>query len=191
MQRQATALKNALIPWDPLSDIGQVEGINPIISEGEARAFLIFKLSGHWLACDVAQVREILAEQTVTPLPKTPSEIEGMIDVRGSGIAVVDLARHLGFPPAGRGTVTRIIVFEANTDKGSPIPIGVRTDEVRDVLVLGAGEIEMAPQTLGSWDRRAVMGVARIDNKIVIVMDMRAVFENASPSIDADLFDFV
>lgn len=189
MQTQTPSRGKTAETWNPLADLEGHDLEEGPDADEDGRAFLIFMLGGQWLATDVAQVREILDDQPVTPLPKAPPDVEGMIDVRDSGVAIVDLTRYLGVQPMTSDQPRRIIVFEASRDSGPPLPIGVRTEAVRDVRQIRTAEIEDAPDALESWDNTAIEGVTRIDGGIVVVVDLQTVFGNR-PTTASDMFDF-
>lgn len=71
-----------------------------------------FEVGGRVYAIDVAQLREVVRWQPVTPLPNAPKLIEGVIDLRGAVVPVVDLGRALGQPPVRPGLRARIAITE-------------------------------------------------------------------------------
>jgi purine-binding chemotaxis protein CheW len=176
-------------PWMPDSffenqNTGEENGVRE-----EPRAFVIFQLGGQWLAVNVTQVREILDNMTVTPLPRAPHDVEGMIDVRGSGVCVIDLSSHLGLRGVIDKAAERIVVFEFARNGKSPLPIGVRTETVRDVTQISESDIERAPQAMQDWDHTLIEGIARIDDLIVVLVDLEAVL-SGSPGANRDIYDF-
>lgn len=73
-----------------------------------------FQVGGRIYALDVTQLREVLRWQTVTPLPGAPGLIEGVIDMRGAIVPVLDLGRVLGAEPIRSGVRARIVVAEVD-----------------------------------------------------------------------------
>ncbi|PWJ10187.1 chemotaxis protein CheW [Jannaschia seohaensis] len=174
--------------WNPLEILdtdldAPEEGV-----DDTTQAYLIFQLHGQWLAASVAQVREILDDQPLTPLPNAPHDVEGMIDVRSKGVAVVDLAHHLGIRSQGRSEPERIVVFEFERGDRPPLAIGVRTETVRDVRQIGEAEIEPTPEALGRWDQTMIQGVTRVDDRIVVLVDPSSLVRR--PDAADDAFDF-
>lgn len=165
--------------------------------EGEApddvRTFVTLELAGQWLAVDVAHVREILDWQEITPLPQAPSGIEGMIDVRGVAIAVVDLAAKLGMPPTDVTPDTRFLVFDLATaaeDGGETRrAIAVKADKVLEVSPIPDTEMEPAPEAGDGWNRVQIEGVTRSGDHLVVLVDIAAVFGVDAAHRD-DIFDF-
>lgn len=136
----------------------------------EPAAHLVFELSGQIFAVDVASVREILDLQPVATLPNAPADLVGMIDVRGQGVAVIDLAGRLGLAGGGRDEA-RILVFEFGA---RATPIAAVADRVLAVAEIAPGEIEPAPRATGGWDAAALRGVTRMDGRIVMILELPA-----------------
>lgn len=147
-------------------------------------AFLTFSIGRQCFAVSVAPVREILDEQPFTPLPDSSSEVVGLIDARGEGVAVYDISHRLGvMPELERGR--RIILMER---KGNDTrPIGIIADSVLSVVELTQDEIEAPPGGRKEGGGSAlVKGVARIAGGLVLVLDHRHVIGEEAD----DLFDF-
>lgn len=124
-------------------------------------------------AMDVAQVREIVRCQEITPLPKAPDLIEGVIDLRGAVIPVIDLGRVLGGDPVELGPRSRVVVLEIDG-----LVLGVLVEAAIDVLSLDAGRLEDPPAlaTQAGYDAmRAV--VRRPDRTPVMVLSLEHVLE--------------
>lgn len=96
-----------------------------------------FEVAGRTYALDVAQLREVLRWQTITPLPGAPSLIEGVIDMRGAIVPVLDLGRLLGGEAIRVGSRARIVVAELD---GLVVGLGVEA---------AVGVIDVATETLG------------------------------------------
>jgi purine-binding chemotaxis protein CheW len=99
-----------------------------------------FEVHGQEYAVDVTQIREIVRAQELTPLPKAPVLIEGVVDLRGSVIPVVDLGRALGGDPVEPGPSARIVLIE-----GDGLVFGLRVGSATEVLGADAGGLEAPP----------------------------------------------
>ena len=139
----------------------------------EAEACLTFEIAGQVFAVAVSRVREILDTQPIAVLPNAPTELLGMIDVRGRGVAVVDIHARLGFRRADEET-GRILVFEIGERRA---PVAALADRVIAVVEIGAADIEPAPASLTCWSPDALRGVTRIDGKIVMILRLDALFQ--------------
>ena len=99
-----------------------------------------FEVKGQTYAVEVARVGEIVRMMEITPLPHAPSLIEGVIDLRGVVIPVIDLARLLGRGRGDRGSQARIVVLGARG-----LTLGLLVDAATDVLTFPRGRAERIP----------------------------------------------
>src|SRR3982074_3688186 len=79
---------------------------------GEERQLVVFQLGAELYGVEIARVHEIIRLQTVTRVPRAPSFVEGVINLRGKVIPVVDLRRRFGLPTAETTRATRTVVVE-------------------------------------------------------------------------------
>jgi len=150
----------------------------------EPQTYVTFELSGQVFAVSVAHVREILDLQPIARLPNAPSDLLGMIDVRGEGIAVIDLAARLGLMGGMEVEEGRIVVFEFGAD-GS-IAVGVIADRVLSVVEIHDSDIETAPSALTRWDASVLRGVSRVAGRLTLLLALDELFGKDAQ----DPFDF-
>jgi purine-binding chemotaxis protein CheW len=123
---------------------------------------------------DVLQIREIVRSMAITPLPKAPSLIEGVIEMRSNVIPVVDLARALGGAPTPENEDVRIAILEIDD-----MVLGLRVASAVDVLQVGPSAIEEPPAlaTHSGYDVvRAV--VRRTGEPPVMVLSLEHLLES-------------
>ena len=144
-----------------------------------ATTFVLFELSGQKFGVDVGHVREILDNQTITPMPNAAPGCIGVVDTRGQSIPVIDLARRFEMAPAEVTEETRIVIFELAGAAGT-LAIGVRSDRVLSVLALEAAEIEPAPASaFAGLDSAAVAGLVRRDGVLVTLLRVERLLGHA------------
>jgi purine-binding chemotaxis protein CheW len=124
--------------------------------EGGTVNLACFEVAGRLYALDVAQVREIVRWQPATPLPRAPALIDGVIDLRGSVIPVVDLGRALADEPIQSGRSSRIAVLESDG-----LVLGLGVDAAVDVLSVDASAMEDPPALTAHAGYDAVRAVVR------------------------------
>lgn len=133
-----------------------------------------FEVRGRAYALDVAQLREVVRWQPVTPLPMSPALIEGVIDLRGSVVPVVDLGRALGLGPVEPGPRARIAVAELDG-----LVMGLAVDAALDVTPVDVERMEdppaLAVQT-GYEVSRAV--VRRPEGEPILVLSLEQLLES-------------
>lgn len=131
---------------------------------------VVFSLGREEFAVEVTQVREIMRMEEITRMPKSPHFVEGIINLRGQIIAVVELAKRLNLEAGERGGDTRIIVVEAED-----IKVGMIVDSVSEVLRIGADTVEPSPTLAADVSAAYLRGVVKLDNRLIILLDLTKV----------------
>jgi purine-binding chemotaxis protein CheW len=115
-----------------------------------------FEVRGQLFGIDVQQIREIVRSQVVTPLPQAPGLIEGVIDLRGAIVPVVDLGRALCGQPIEDGRRARIAIVEVEG-----LVFGLRVDAAADVMAVSAADVDAPPPLVAQAGYDAVRAVVR------------------------------
>ncbi len=132
---------------------------------------VVFSLGTQVLALPVGQVREVLRFSPITPLPKAPAFVEGVLHLRGRVLPVADLRRRLDLPATERNDHTRIVVLRKR------IPLGLIVDAVQEVLTVPAEAIQQLPAQGGGVLRNEyVAGVARTGERLIVLLNVAALF---------------
>lgn len=154
-----------------------------------ARTFVTFDLAGQTLGADVHFVREILDRTRITQLPNASHDVEGIIDIRGESIPIINMGAQLGMPRYEDGEETRIIVFEVDCD-GVSRPVGVLADRVRDVTQIDPADIAPPPTVVGAhWRGEMLFGLARRDGVLILLLDLDTIL--VGPASNAALDSLV
>jgi purine-binding chemotaxis protein CheW len=133
--------------------------------------YLTFVIAGEEYAVDILRVREILAFDFFTKIPRAPAFIRGVMNVRGSVIPVIDLAVKLGLPPAAVTKRTCLIVLDVQLRQESSV-IGFLVDSVNEVVDLGAADIEDVPSFGTRLAGELLRGIGRVASRFVLVLDL-------------------
>lgn len=154
------------------SQEAQVAG-QPVPGElaGVSSQYLTFMLDGEEYGVEILGVQEIKGWEKCTEIPNTPDYVLGVINLRGSVIPVIDLRRRFGMQPREFGKLTVVIVVSLETQDGSKI-MGFVVDAVSDVYNIGADQVRPAPELDSSVDTRFVKGLATVDEKMIILLDL-------------------
>lgn len=127
---------------------------------------VVFALGDELYGVRIGVVREIITWQQVTRVPHTPDYVEGVINLRGRVIPVVDLRCRLGLARGDRDRRTRIVVVEGEGDI-----VGMVVDAVSEVLTVSSDRIEPpSPYTHINVDY--VRGIAKLDDRLIILLDL-------------------
>jgi len=136
----------------------------------EEMQLVVFSLGREEFAVEVTQVREIMRMEEITRMPKSPHFVEGIINLRGQIIAVVELAKRLNLEAGERSGDTRIIVVEAED-----IKVGMIVDSVSEVLRVESEAVEASPTLATDVSSAFLRGVVKKDNRLIILLDLTKV----------------
>lgn len=135
------------------------------------RQLVLFDLGGEVYGVDIASVHEIIRMQPITKVPKAPFFVEGVINLRGKVIPVVDMRRRFGLESVDHTKDSRIVVVDVHS-----VTIGIIVDAVTEVLRIPADSVELPSDTItGNTDSDYLMGMAKLENKMVILLDLNRV----------------
>ena len=135
----------------------------------EAVQLVNFRLREEEFGVDIGSVREITKVGDITHIPEAPAFIQGVTNLRGQIIAVIDLAKQFGFAsPEQLSDSSRIVVTEVDGQT-----IGMLVDEVPGVLNLPGENIEATPELIQTKIKKDyIKGVGKIDNKLIVILDL-------------------
>lgn len=141
--------------------------------EGMERQIVIFNLGKEEFGVNINEVREIIRMEQITKIPNTQDHIEGVINLRGGIIVVIDLAMKLGLPDKEVDKNTRIIVIEVNKNT-----VGMVVDSATEVLRLSKDQIEPAPAVITEKIHSDyIEGVGILDERLLILLDLAKVLQ--------------
>ena len=126
----------------------------PVDEQASTVQVLEFRLGSERYAVDAASVREVNVLKEITPVPRTPDFILGVIAVRGRICSVVDLGRIFGLPASEQGPETRAIVMASRT-----MEFAVRADEVIGMREIATAELQSSLPTLTGARQKYLRGV--------------------------------
>lgn len=129
--------------------------------------FLTFRLHGQDYGIGILKIQEIKGWDKVTPIPNSPAYVKGVLNLRGVIVPVIDLRLRFGMPEAERDVFTVIIVANVNGRLA-----GIVVDAVSDVINVGAGHLCEAPEYEGQENREFIKGLAQVDGKLLVLLDV-------------------
>jgi purine-binding chemotaxis protein CheW len=140
-------------------------------SGGSQLQLVTFGLGSEEFAVDILAVQEINRMMTLTRVPQSPVEVEGVINLRGKIIPVVDLRKRFGMAASERSDQSRIIVVEVHGRV-----IGFIVDRVSEVLRISSRIVEPAPSMVCSVDSDFIAGVGKLEDRLLILLDLSKLF---------------
>lgn len=141
----------------------------------EATQYLTFKLGDEDFAVDVSKVREILELIKITKVPRTPDFMNGVINLRGSVVPVVDLRLSLQMERVESTSDTCIIVMEVAMN-GETVVLGALADSVQEVLDMDPSDIEPPPRIGTKLRAEFIKGMGKHNDRFIIILNIDRVF---------------
>jgi len=142
---------------------------------GNERLFCSFYLGEHLFGSDVEAVQEVIRHQEVTRLPLGAPAVCGVINLRGRIVPAVDLRRCLGMGPAPGGCVPANIVVRA----AGAAAVSFLVDQIGDVVEPPTEAFERSPETLRGVARELILGVYKLQDRLLLVLDIGRVLRAA------------
>ncbi len=147
------------------------EGRTEQIGRERKDKYLTFSLMEEEYGIGIRKIKEIIGMLPVTPIPRTPEFLKGVVNLRGKVIPVVDLRARFQMPRAEYTDRTCIIITEIRSPAGM-IMIGAAVDSVSEVLSIRAADIESSPASDTGGDAAFILGIARTGGGIKILLDI-------------------
>lgn len=126
-----------------------------------------FSIGEEEFGVNILKVKEINRTMEITKVPRAPVFVEGVINLRGNVIPIIDLRRRFGLMPKPEDKDTRIIVIEL-----SGIIVGFVVDAVSEVLRIPAGTVEPPPPVVAGVESDYISGVGKLKDRLLIMLDL-------------------
>jgi purine-binding chemotaxis protein CheW len=143
-----------------------------IATDAQTRQLVVFTLGAEEYGVPITLVQEIIRYSAPRPIPGSPMHVEGVINLRGRIIPVVDLRSRLGAvgqPP----DEAKIVIVEL-----SDATVGIVVDEVKEVLSVSADQCEAPPE--GAGDADYLDAVAKLEGRLLVILEMERLFAERS-----------
>lgn len=143
--------------------------------------FVGFRLDRSNYAVAIKKVQEIILLPAITRLPQSPAEIEGLINLRGTVLPVVNLRTRFGLPPQAFDEQTRVIVVNVGSRT-----VGFVVDSVSQVMRVGENQLQSPPPGVSSVVSSAIAGLFREGDSLVIALDVDRLLDDLDAEPDGD-----
>src|SRR5687767_4509396 len=138
-------------------------------------SYLTFKLDNELFAITVSKVLEILEIQPITKVPKSPSFMKGVINLRGNILPVIDTRIKFSIPETSHTIDTCIVVLSIDTDK-EPLLVGAVVDSVQKVIDIPEQAIQPSANLGAFYREDFISGVAKVDDTFIMILEADKVF---------------
>jgi purine-binding chemotaxis protein CheW len=174
-EKAATAVASSNVPA-----ISQQIDNSPVpvaIKSAKAGKYITFTLANEDYGLYILSVKEIIGMMRVTKVPKTPDFVRGVINLRGKIHPVIDLRKRFNLEMKEDDERTPIIIVEVR--QGSSVQfIGIVVDTVSEVINVEKGDIEKTPAFGKMMDTSFILGLAKINNRVVTLLDIDQILSN-------------
>lgn len=145
----------------------------------DASQFVEFEVDAKRYAIRIEKIREIVILKDITQMPQVPAYVDGVSNLRGDIIPIINLRGLFGIARKPVDDETRTIVVNVGTRT-----VGCTVDTVTQVLRIREGDIQPAPETITSDDAIGIAGFAKVDDRLVIILNVDELlnFEKLHPA---------
>jgi purine-binding chemotaxis protein CheW len=134
----------------------------------EERQILVFSVANEELGLDISFVREVLRPQEIFPLPKTPHFIEGVINLRGHIVALIDLRKRLHTKQINDDPNKRIIVCRVNK-----FIVGLTVNSLKEIITLSKEDVKPTPEVVSmQMETEVISGLAKMGKRIIPILNL-------------------
>ena len=128
---------------------------------------VVFDLGAESYGVEIGRVQEIIRMTSITRLPRAPEFVEGVINLRGRVIPVIDLRKRFGLPGEDEAKGSRIVVMDVADQT-----LGMVVDGVSEVLRISAKEVEPPSPVVTTIDSDYLRGIAKLEGRLIILLDL-------------------
>jgi len=143
--------------------------------------YLTFVVENEHYSVPVLQVREIMRLCPITPVPRMPAFILGVMNLRGKIVPVIDLRERFGLPKADVSDRACVVVVQYNSLDGGQPWMGMVVDAVEDVTHLTLADLEAPPDFGGDLDTRFITGMAKSKDSVKTLLDLDRLLHLTGP----------
>ena len=144
---------------------------------GEVIQVVPFHLGSEEYGVDISQVQEIIRMVEITHVPRAPHFMEGVINLRGQLIPIIDLRTRFAMGRAEHTKSTRIVVTEIGSKR-----VGIVVDSVSEVLNIPMEQVEDAPDMIAGVGTEYIQGVGKVNDRLIILLDLTMVISGEEKS---------
>ncbi len=150
--------------------------------DDELLQLVTFSIGEEEFGVDILKVQEIIRTMEITKVPRAPEFVEGVINLRGKVIPIIDLRRRFSMTARSHDSNTRIIVIEITR-----MIVGFVVDAVSEVLRIPVDTVEAAPPVVAGLDSDYISGVGKLHDRLLILLDLDRLLSADDMEMLADL----
>lgn len=156
-------MENALVPHS--------ENAKTTAKRSDILQLVTFNLGEEQFAVDILKVQEINRMTAITKIPGSPYEVEGIVNLRGKVIPIVNLRKKIGLPAKENDEHSRIIIMDIQGTN-----MGLIVDAVDEVLRIPASIVESSPTVSMGISSGLIKGIAKLEDRLIVLIDLQSLF---------------
>ena len=133
----------------------------------QERQLVIFSLYGEEFGLEITKVREIVKPREITRLPNVIDFVEGVTNLRGEVIPIIDLKKRFGVQATEMTDDSRIIIVDISSNR-----VGLVVDDVTEVLRIAENDIDPPPRTVAGLKAEYIQGIGKMGERLLILLDV-------------------
>lgn len=134
--------------------------------------FSTFYVGGALCGIDILNIQEINKNFEITKVPQASDYVEGILNLRGRIVTIIDLGKKLGLEPASKAKENRNIIVNSDDEH-----IGLLVDSIADVVLAKSSAIEPAPSNIGGVKGKFFEGVLKTETSLIGILDINEVLK--------------
>ena len=138
------------------------------------KQFVTFRIDRHLLGLDVLGVREINRVVDMTPVPRAPEHVRGLVNLRGQIVTVFDLGARLGLGARLIGGATHNVILKSDA-------VGLLVDAIGEVIQAEVEDIEAPPANVGGIEGEFINGVVKLEKELLVVLSAEKLLNYSAP----------
>lgn len=143
---------------------------------------VVFMLNKAYYGVPILQVQEIVKMTEITELPNTPDFVQGIVNLRGKIIPIIDMRKRFGLPQEAIDENWKILILKAED-----VLFGVMVDQISEVEKVAANLIEKPPKIVAGVNGKFINGIAKTENRLLILLDIAKILSDEEKELLQDI----
>lgn len=143
---------------------------------------VVFMLNRAYYGVPILQVQEIVKMTEITELPNTPDFVQGIVNLRGKIIPIIDMRKRFGLPEEKMDENWKILIL-----KEEDVLFGVMVDQISEVEKVPATLIEKPPKIVAGVNGKFINGIAKTENRLLILLDIAKILSDEEKELLQDI----
>ena len=150
-----------------------IESQDTTVDSEDSTNLVTFRLGTGEYAIDIMQAKEIIKMEKITLIPNAPDFVEGVINLRGNIIPIIDLKKRFNLEETDGDKNTGTIIV-----KIEDVDMGIIIDSISKVVSMANSDIQPPPPMLSGIGQKYIKGVGKLEDKLLVVLDLEKLFSS-------------